>query len=53
MAAGSLIVEEAGGKVSNYRGEIFDPLRDNHIIATTPGLFEGVLGVVKKTFPKI
>ena len=26
MAAGSLIVEEAGGKVTNYAGEHFDPL---------------------------
>jgi len=32
MAAGNLIVQEAGGVVTNFRGEEFDPLRDRNVI---------------------
>lgn len=33
MAAGALLVEEAGGMVVNYEGQPFDVLKDKHIVA--------------------
>ena len=40
MAAGSLIVQEAGGTVTNLSGKPFDALRDRDVIACTPSLYE-------------
>ena len=34
MAAGALLVEEAGGHVVNYEGQPFDVLSDKHIVAS-------------------
>jgi myo-inositol-1(or 4)-monophosphatase len=45
-AAGSLLVSEAGGKVSNERGEEFDPLRDPFVVASTSLLHSRFLGLV-------
>ena len=42
VAAGSLIVKEAGGRVSNYKGEHFD-IRDKSILAASPSLFDVVI----------
>ncbi len=36
MAAGNLIIREAGGKVSNFKGEDFDLFRDRDIICGPP-----------------
>jgi myo-inositol-1(or 4)-monophosphatase len=47
IAAGALIVREAGGLVSDFQGgESF--LSSGHIIATTPKLFKPTLRIVSK-----
>lgn len=48
-AAGSLIVEEAGGKVSDYRGVPYTPFQKN-IVASNPYIHKKMLGVFKFTF---
>jgi myo-inositol-1(or 4)-monophosphatase len=45
MAAGALIVSEAGGKVSNFRGEQFDPF-DREVVATNGAIHEDILAVI-------
>ncbi len=47
MAAGSLIVEEAGGWVSRYDGETFDP-EYPQIVASNGLLHESILAVLRK-----
>lgn len=42
MAAGALIVAEAGGKVTKHNGEPFDPF-DRSILAASPGVYQEVL----------
>jgi myo-inositol-1(or 4)-monophosphatase len=46
MAAGALIVEEAGGLVTDYRGGTFDPFGAG-VIAANPGLYAAILDVVQ------
>jgi myo-inositol-1(or 4)-monophosphatase len=41
-AAGSIIVKEAGGKVTNYEGEVYTPYQEN-IVAANPLVFESML----------
>jgi myo-inositol-1(or 4)-monophosphatase len=48
MAAGALIVAEAGGRVSGYNDEPLD-LFGHRIIATNGGVHDAVLGVIKAT----
>lgn len=36
MAAGSMIIREAGGVVTNFSGAEFDPLRDKNVICGSP-----------------
>ncbi|MDA7852962.1 inositol monophosphatase [Porticoccaceae bacterium] len=52
MAAGALLVREAGGMVSDFQGgETF--LDSGHIVACTPKLFKPTLKVVSKHLGKI
>ena len=51
MAAGSLIVREAGGLVTGFQGEQ-DHLSTGCVIAASPGIFSDILGIVKSRFPK-
>jgi len=52
IAAGVLIVREAGGMVSDFKGgESF--LESGHILATTPRLFKSSLQVVSKHLGKL
>jgi myo-inositol-1(or 4)-monophosphatase len=44
-AAGSLIVEEAGGKVTDFKGNAFSP-HQPHIIATNGNIHDELLGVL-------
>jgi len=44
-AAGSLIVEEAGGKVTDFKGNAFSP-HQPHIIATNGKIHDELLGVL-------
>ncbi len=46
-AAGSLILIEAGGKISDYQGEPYSPYH-NTIIATNPYIFESMLKLIKE-----
>ncbi|HEX5215370.1 MAG TPA: inositol monophosphatase family protein [Vicinamibacterales bacterium] len=48
MAAGALIVAEAGGRVTGYNDEPLD-LFGHRIIATNGGVHDAVLGVIKAT----
>jgi len=48
MAAGALIVAEAGGRVSGYNDEPLD-LFGHRIIATNGGVHDAVLGVIRAT----
>jgi myo-inositol-1(or 4)-monophosphatase len=49
MAAGSLIVREAGGRVSDFFGT---PgfLEEGHIVAATPAIFEEIVAVTSRHF---
>lgn len=49
VAAGSLIVEEAGGKVSDFKGEN-NYLFGEEMIAANPGIFPGFLHTISQTF---
>ena len=44
-AAGFLIVEEAGGKVTDFKGETYDPYQP-HIVATNGKIHEELLDVI-------
>jgi myo-inositol-1(or 4)-monophosphatase len=46
VAAGALIVEEAGGVVTNFRGEPFDVLKDAAILCASPRLHPTLLSLV-------
>jgi myo-inositol-1(or 4)-monophosphatase len=48
MAAGSLIVEEAGGSVSDYEGESFNPVCPE-IIASNGKIQEKLVGLIRET----
>lgn len=52
FAAGSLIVSEAGGVVTNYDGEPFDALAHDNLIASSREIFPHVLAVVQKTIAR-
>lgn len=49
MAAGILLVEEAGGLVSDFKGG-FDYLASGNIIAASPRLFKEMLKIIKPRF---
>lgn len=49
VAAGAFIVEEAGGKVADFKGGD-DFLFGKEIITTNPGIYEEFLSVVKEKF---
>ena len=44
-AAGSLIVREAGGKVSDYQGEPYNPFQEN-IAASNPFIFDELINAI-------
>lgn len=45
-AAGSLIVQEAGGKISDYSGEPYNPFQNN-IVASNPLIFDELVKAIK------
>ena len=47
MAAGVMLVEEAGGLIGDFRGG-FDYFKDGNIIAANPKLFKHMLKVIQK-----
>lgn len=47
LAAGVLLVEEAGGKVTNYAGAPFDPLADADVVCAGPALHGPLLEKVE------
>ncbi len=49
-AAGILLVQEAGGKVTNYLGELYDPFQ-NHIVASNGLLHEELVLIACKYVP--
>ncbi|MCX7883252.1 MAG: inositol monophosphatase [Brevinematales bacterium] len=49
-AAGMLLVEEAGGKVTTYRGERFTPF-EKHIVATNGLVHERMLHILSDVHP--
>ncbi|APJ04331.1 inositol monophosphatase family protein [Silvanigrella aquatica] len=50
MAAGSLLIEEAGGKVTNFYGEEFCPLNDRGIISSNEYLFNELFNIIKDNY---
>jgi myo-inositol-1(or 4)-monophosphatase len=50
MAAGSLIMKEAGGVVTNFKGEDFDPVRDRNIICGTKTTHRVLLDLIQPIF---
>ncbi len=50
IAAGALIVKEAGGLVGNFQGGE-DYLTTGDVIAAHPAFYEEMVGVIKKHFP--
>lgn len=48
MAAGRLMVEEAGGRVTDYHGQKINPLHSSHIIATNGLLHPLMLKVLNR-----
>ncbi|KAB8029829.1 inositol monophosphatase family protein [Fluviispira multicolorata] len=50
MAAGALIILEAGGVVTNYKGEEFCPLNDKGIIAASKDVFPELFSLIQKNY---
>lgn len=50
MAAGALMIEEAGGKVSDFQGNAFDPLKHTDIIGGPPETHKNLLEMAKSIF---
>ena len=51
MAAGALLISEAGGLVSDRRGEA-DYLASGNIIAGTPKVFAPLLNLIQERLPE-
>jgi len=51
LAAGSLIIEEAGGRVSNFQGKL-DILSSGDIVTANPRIFDELSQTVLKYFPE-
>ncbi|HEV2309145.1 MAG TPA: inositol monophosphatase family protein [Acidimicrobiia bacterium] len=49
MAAGALLVREAGGRVTDWRGDPDAWLRSGDIVAAPPAVHEALLGVIAET----
>ena len=47
MAAGALLVEEAGGRVSGYRGQALD-IESGHILATNGGVHDAMQAILEE-----
>jgi len=47
VAAGALLVREAGGRVTGYRGEPFD-LAAGHVVAANPAIHEAMVAVLRE-----
>jgi len=45
MAAGALIVAEAGGVVTNFKGDRFDPF-DREVVASNGSIHQAMLNVI-------
>ncbi|MGE3973608.1 MAG: inositol monophosphatase [Bdellovibrionales bacterium] len=50
MAAGALLIEEAGGIVTNFKGEAFDPLVHTDIVGGPASIHSKLLQVIKENF---
>lgn len=50
IAAGALIVQEAGGRVTGMDGETFDPFA-GHLVASAAPLHDAMLGVIRQALP--
>lgn len=50
-AAGSLLILEAGGKVTNFAGDEFCPIQDRGIIASNPFVFSELFNTIKINYP--
>jgi len=49
-AAGSLLISEAGGVVTNFEGHDFDPLQDKSIVASSSKLHHLILKTIQPVF---
>lgn len=49
-AAGALLVQEAGGKVTNFAGNEFCPINDRGIIASNKYLFDDLFHIIKNNY---
>lgn len=47
-AAGALLVEEAGGTVTNFSGQAFEPLRDRSVVCATRALHPKLLKLLQR-----
>lgn len=52
LAAGTLIIEEAGGRVTDLKGGKLD-LFDGHVLATNDKIHDQVMGILKQVEPKM
>jgi len=52
MAAGALLVREAGGRVTDWRGDPDAWLRSGDIVAAPPAIHEALLGVIVEGAPR-
>jgi len=53
MAAGDLLVREAGGKTTNYEGQEFDVLNDKHIVAGPAHVVDFLLDTLNALRPEL
>lgn len=51
IAAGCLLIEEAGGIVGRIAGEAGYPIADGHIVAATPSVHEALIGALEPVLP--
>ncbi len=50
VAAGALLIREAGGLTSDFSGESINPLNSSHIVAGSPKLHAQMLDMIKQYF---
>jgi myo-inositol-1(or 4)-monophosphatase len=49
-AAGALLIQESGGKVTNFKGEEFCPINDRGIIASNNYLYDELFNIINNNY---
>lgn len=52
MAAGMLLISEAGGRITDFANDDADPLKTGNILAGNPKIFEALSGALRPLLPR-